>query len=97
MDKYRENNPKKKVCWVFSVKSNFLFLKNIFVINKMKKCKFGHFIVKIKRDNIRFWVFPIERLNVFEYTAIVLNNLPNYKLKSKIKIDLRKVLDSRLI
>ena len=78
-------------------KIELLFLKNIFVINKMKKCKFGHFIVKIKRDNIRFWVFPIERLNVFEYNGIVLNNLKNYPIKSKIKFDLRRVLDTKLI
>ena len=65
----------------------------------MKNCKFHHFIVKIQMENERFWVFPVEKITKFEYYALVLNEIKNknMKLKDKIKIDLREVIDTKLI
>lgn len=66
----------------------------------MNNNKFKHFIVKIEKNKERFWVFPIEKINTFEYNCIVLNNLKKNKeipIKSKIKVDLRNVIDTKLI
>ena len=64
----------------------------------MNNCKFKHFIVKIQKEKERFWVFPFERINMYEYYAYVLNDIKNQNIniKDKIKIDLRHVLDTKM-